>query len=68
MGNSSGCVATGQLFFLFVLFNGDRLEIFGVEDLTAIQAFHIIYAVTPCDDFGAIVFTSGLHKTIWDLF
>jgi len=68
MLNSSERAARGQLFFLFLFFNGDGLEIFGLKDLTAIQAFHVIHAVASGDDHGAIVLTSGLHKAIWDLF
>ena len=54
------------LFFFF--FDGDGLEILSFEDLTAIQAFHVIHAVAPCDDLRAVVLASGLHKAIWDLF
>jgi hypothetical protein len=59
--------ARGQLPFFF-FFNGDGFEILGLEDLTAIQALHIIHAVSPRDDLCAGVFTRGLHKAILDLF
>jgi hypothetical protein len=57
----------GQLPFFF-FFNGNGFEILGLEDLTAIQAFHVIHAVSPRDDLCAGVFTRGLHKAILDLF
>jgi hypothetical protein len=46
--------------FLF-LFCGNRLQIFGLEDLTAIQALDVIDAVAPGNHLGAFVVTSGLH-------
>ena len=63
MQNSGRRAARGQLFFLFIFFNGDGLEIFGFKDLAAIQAFNIIHAVASRDDHGAVVLTSGLHKS-----
>jgi hypothetical protein len=55
--------ARDQLFFPFFFFDSNRLEILSFEDLAAIQAFHIVDAVTPCDDLGAVVLASGLHKS-----
>ena len=63
MRNSGRGAARGQLFFLILFFNSDGLEIFGFKDLTAIQAFNIIHAVASRDDHGAVVLTSGLHKS-----
>ena len=54
---------------LFVVVHGHRLQIFGFDDQTAVQAFDIIDAVTTGDDDGTVVFTIGwnllhlgLHK------
>ena len=37
-------------------------KIFGLEDLTAVPAFHVIHAVSPGDHLGAGMVTSGLHN------
>ena len=47
---------------LFLDFHG--LKVFGLEDLAAIQAFHVIHAVSPGDDLGAGMVTSGLHNKL----
>src|SRR5262249_2739148 len=52
--------AKERLFFLF--FDGNRLQIFGFEDLTAIKAFYVLDPITSGNDLGPGVFTSELHK------
>jgi hypothetical protein len=49
----------GGLFFVFLYFHW--LKVFGLEDLTAIEALHVIYAVSAGDDLGTVMLTSGLH-------
>jgi hypothetical protein len=49
----------GGLFLVFLDFHW--LKVFGLEDLTAIKALHVIDAVSPGDDLGAGMVTSGLH-------
>jgi hypothetical protein len=51
----------GRLVLVFLYFDG--LEVFGLEDLTAVQTLHVIDAVTPGNDLGTDVVASGLHKT-----
>lgn len=47
--------------FLFVLdFHG--FKVFSLEDLPAIQAFHVIDAISAGDHLGAGMFASGLHN------
>jgi hypothetical protein len=48
------------LFFLF--FNSYRLEIFGFEDLPAIETFNVVDAVPARDHLRSLVVTGGLHK------
>src|SRR5689334_6066190 len=47
---------------LLFLFDFDGFEVFGFEDLTAIQALDVVHAVSSRDDLGAGMVTSGLHK------
>lgn len=49
----------GMLFF--VGFGRDWLEIFGLEDLPAIEAFDVFDAIAAGDHHGLLVFTGGLH-------
>jgi hypothetical protein len=51
----------GRLFFLFLDVHG--LEIFGFEDLAAVEAFNVVDPVPAGDDLGARVLTSGLHNS-----
>ncbi len=50
----------GGLFLFFLDFHG--FKILSLEDLTAVQAFHVIHAVSPGDDLGAGMVTNGLHN------
>ncbi len=46
-----------------VLFNCYGFEVFGFEDLAAIQAFQVFHAIAPGDDLGTRVIASELlHK------
>ena len=49
----------GGLFVVFLDFHW--FKVFRLEDLTAIEALDVVYAVSPGDDLGAGVVTSGLH-------
>jgi hypothetical protein len=51
---------TVGLIFLFL--DGNGFEILSVEDLAAIQAFHVIDAISPSNNLGFGVGTDGLHK------
>lgn len=53
-----------KLFFLFVY--GDGLQVFRLENLTAIQAFDVIDAVTSGNHLGTGMVTSGLHNSALD--
>jgi hypothetical protein len=48
------------LFFLFLDFHG--LQIFGFEDLPAIETFNVVDPVSAGDYLGARVLTSGFHN------
>ena len=50
-----------RLLFLFVC--GDGLQIFGLENLTTIEAFDIIHAVAASNHLGTGMVTSGLHNS-----
>jgi hypothetical protein len=47
--------------FLF-LFNFDRFKVFALEDLAAIETFHVIDAVSSRNELGAGMVAGGLHK------
>jgi hypothetical protein len=49
-----------RLFFLFLDFHG--FKVFRLEDLSAIETFHVIDSISPGDNLGASVLTSGLHN------
>ena len=48
------------LLLIFLDFNG--FKIFGLEDLTAVQAFDVIHAVSAGDHLGPGMVTSGVHN------
>jgi hypothetical protein len=52
--------ALGGLFFLFLDFHG--FKVLGLEDLMAIETFHVVHAISSSDHLGARVVTLGLHK------
>ena len=48
---------------LFVLFvHSDRFQIFGFDDRSAVEAFQIIDAITPGDDYSAVVLANGRYR------
>jgi hypothetical protein len=51
------------LFRFFVLVGFQGFKVLGFEDLVAIEAFHVVHAVSSSDNLCAGVFTNGLHKT-----
>jgi hypothetical protein len=50
----------GGLFFFFLDFHG--FKVFGLEDLPAVETLHVIDTVSPGNDLGAGMFTSGRHN------
>ena len=50
-----------RLLLLFGL-DGNRLEIFGFEDLPAIEAFHVVHAVSSGKDDCIFMLAGGLHN------
>jgi hypothetical protein len=54
------------LFLVFLDFHW--LEVFGLEDLTAVQAFYIVDTVSPGNHLGAGMVTNGLHNQRLDRF
>jgi hypothetical protein len=51
-----------RLFF-FVVVNRNCIQIFCFENLTAIQASEIIYAIAPVQELGSLVLTA-LHSEV----
>jgi hypothetical protein len=49
----------GGLFLFFLDFHG--FKVFGFEDLTAVQTFNVVYAVSSGDDLSTGMVASGLH-------
>ena len=48
---------------LFVFFlNCDGFQVFGLENLAAIEAFQVFHAISSGDHLGTVVVTSGLHN------
>jgi len=50
---------------LFFFFSGDRFEIFGFNNQTAIEALHVIDSVPARNDHGAVMLANslrGFHK------
>lgn len=52
------------LFLFFLDFHG--FKVFGLENLPAIETFHVFHAVSPGNHLGAGMFTSGLHNNRLD--
>lgn len=50
----------GGLFFVVLDFHG--FKVFSLEDLAAIEAFDVVYAISSGDNLGPVVVTSGLHN------
>jgi hypothetical protein len=49
-----------RLFLFFVY--GDGLQVFGLKNLPALQAFDVVYAVSPGNHLGTGMVASGLHN------
>ena len=47
---------------LVVFFNCYGFEVFGFEDLAAIQALQVFHPIAPGDDLGTVVIAWVLHK------
>jgi hypothetical protein len=52
---------------LFFGFYRDRLEILSLENLLAVQAFHIVDTVSTGDDCCLFVLTGGSHTETWGI-
>ncbi len=50
------------LFFVFFI-NGNRIEVFCLKHLSAIEASDVVDAITPVKKFGSLVLTT-LHSEI----
>jgi hypothetical protein len=60
-------VAADDLFFVVLYFDG--FEIFGFENLPAVETLHVFDALAPGNDLGSIVIAGGLHtNALMDLF
>jgi hypothetical protein len=53
-------VGTLPLLFLFV--HDDGLQIFGLNDQTAVEAFDIIDTVAAGNDYGTVMLANGRHR------
>jgi len=48
---------------LFVLsLNNNRLEIFGFEDLPAVETFDVVHTIAAGDDYCFFMLAGGLHR------
>ena len=56
-----GPLRTGEEPLLFLVVNDYRLQIFGFDNQTAVEALHVIDTVAPCDDHGTAMLTNGLR-------
>jgi hypothetical protein len=56
-------IVRGFAGLFFVSLGGHRLEIFGFEDLAAIETFHVIHPIAACDDDGSLMVAGGRHKS-----
>ena len=59
---AEGAGQSTALFFVFLNFNG--FEIFGFENLPAVETLDVIDAIAPGNDLGSIVIAGGLHTTL----
>jgi len=60
-GGAGLCKGDLSAGLVFVCLNGDWFEIFGFEDLLAIEAFHIVHTVAAGDNYGSVVLAGCLH-------
>jgi hypothetical protein len=51
----------GAGLFVFSL-DGNRLEIFGFEDLPAVETFDVVHAIAAGDDYCSFMLAGGLHR------
>jgi hypothetical protein len=64
---AGGAGQSTDLFFVVLYFNG--FEIFGFENLPAVETLNVIDAIAPGNDLGSIVIAGGLHtNALLDLF
>ncbi len=49
--------------FVFFFVNWNRVQVFGFEYLTAVQATHVVDAVPPVEKLGSLVLTT-LHSEV----
>jgi hypothetical protein len=49
-------------YLLLVGLGGNGLEIFGFEDLAAVDAFHVVDAIAAGEDNGFLMLAGGLHS------
>lgn len=54
-----------QRTLLFVVFDFHWLQIFRLEDLTAIEALDVIYAIPAGYNLCSVVFAGGLHTLLF---
>jgi hypothetical protein len=48
---------------IFFLLNFQRFQVFGLEDLAAVETFHVIDAVSPGQNLCTGVVANGLHNS-----
>lgn len=49
----------GKLGLFFFVVNAHGFQIFGLEDLTALQAAHVFNTIAPCQHLGFFVIAGG---------
>jgi hypothetical protein len=48
---------------ILLLLDFQGLKVFGLEDLTAVETFHVIDAVSPGQNLGTGMVANGLHNS-----
>jgi hypothetical protein len=47
---------------LFLVIHGDRFQVFGLKDLTTVQAVQIIYTISAGNHLGSVVSAGAFHN------
>jgi hypothetical protein len=52
----------GRSGLFVVSLDGNRLEIFGFEDLPAVETFDVVHTIAAGDDYCSFMLAGGLHR------
>jgi hypothetical protein len=54
----------GRSGLFVVSLDGNRLEIFGFEDLPAVETFDVVHTIAAGDDYCFFMLAGGLHRDV----